>query len=74
MAEEIATQLPTSELDFFAAGGLQFFNQRLDGKNLMNQFKQNNFALDTIALEDYQSIQNHKKTRIPFSEGWDEEK
>lgn len=61
MAEEIATQLPTSELDFFAAGGLQFFNQRLDGKNLMNQFKQNNFALDTIALEDYQSIQNHKK-------------
>jgi alkaline phosphatase len=61
MAEEIATQLPISELDFFAAGGLQFFNQRSDGKNLMNQFKQNNFALDTIALEDYQSIQDHEK-------------
>jgi alkaline phosphatase len=61
MAEEIATQLPTAELDFFAGGGLQFFNQRSDGKNYIEKLIQNNFTIDTLALGTYESIENNKK-------------
>ena len=32
---EIATYLPNSEIDFFAGGGLQFFERREDGKDLI---------------------------------------
>ncbi len=60
-AEEIATQLPTAGLDFFAAGGLQFFNQRSDGKNYMSELINNDFTIDTLALGTYESIQNNKK-------------
>ena len=60
-AEEIATQLPASQLDFFAGGGLQFFNQRSDGKNYINELIQYDFTIDTLALGTYESIQNNKK-------------
>lgn len=60
-AEEIATQLPTAALDFFAAGGLQFFNQRSDGKNYMSELINNDFTIDTLALGTHESIQNNKK-------------
>ena len=45
MEEEIAEQLVHSEIDFFAGGGMKFFNDRSDGKNLLEVLKQNGFEL-----------------------------
>ncbi|MEZ4778957.1 MAG: alkaline phosphatase [Flavobacteriaceae bacterium] len=48
--EDIAAFLPTSEVDFFAGAGLQYFNQRKDGKDLLGDFQKNGFVIDTVAL------------------------
>lgn len=48
--EEVAVQLLHSEVDFFAGGGIQFFNKREDHANLFKTAEQNGFTLDTIAL------------------------
>lgn len=37
MEDEIADYLMKSEVDFFAGGGLKFFNDRKDGRNLLEQ-------------------------------------
>lgn len=50
MYEDIATALVTSEIDFFAGGGLQFFNKRKDERNLLLELKLNGFDIDTVAL------------------------
>lgn len=50
--EDIADYLPTSEVDFFAGGGLKFFNKRKDGKNLLEELKANNFEVNTIKLPE----------------------
>ena len=34
--EEIAAQMATSSIDFFAGGGLKFFQDRKDGKNMLD--------------------------------------
>ncbi|HPF11466.1 MAG TPA: alkaline phosphatase [Flavobacteriaceae bacterium] len=56
--EEIAAQLPTSEINFFAGAGLQYFNKREDGKNLLDDFSENGFSIDTLKLE---AMPNAKK-------------
>jgi len=60
-AEEIALQLVHSEIDFFAGGGLQYFNQRKDGLNLLNVLNENQFTIDTTALADYLKIKSSEK-------------
>jgi len=50
MHEEIARQLVESNIDFFAGGGLKFFNQRFDGLNLTSLLKQKGYLLDSLAL------------------------
>jgi len=60
-AEKIASQLVQSEIDFFAGGGLQFFNNRKDGQNLLKTLNENKFAIDTIALNDFSNIQSSQK-------------
>jgi len=47
---EIASQLVGSEIDFFAGGGIKYFARRPDGRNLLNEFKSEGFALDTNDL------------------------
>jgi alkaline phosphatase len=59
--EEIASQLPHSTIDFFAGGGLQFFNQHKEKPNLLSAFTKNQFEIDTIALTDFEHIKDHKK-------------
>jgi len=59
--EEIALQLTQSEVDFFAAGGLDYFNNRMDGQNLLNNFKEKQFTIDTTALSDFSQIQSIEK-------------
>jgi len=61
LEEEIALQLTQSEVDFFAAGGLNFFNNRKDGHNLLNNFKENQFTINTTALSDLSEIQSIEK-------------
>ena len=50
MEEDIATYLVNSEVDFFAGGGLKFFNKRKDGKDLIAQLAKNGFEVSTDNL------------------------
>tara|TARA_R110002050_G_scaffold286121_2_gene436342 strand:+ start:118971 stop:120098 length:1128 start_codon:yes stop_codon:yes gene_type:complete len=59
--EEIALHLTQSELDFFAGGGLRFFNNRKDGQNLLNTLKEKQFVINTTSLSDYATIKSSKK-------------
>lgn len=47
---DIALFLPTSNVDFFAGGGLQFFKGREDGVDLVNALKKNDFSVFTEQL------------------------
>ncbi len=60
-AEEIALHLAQSEVDFFAGGGLQFFNKRKDGRNLLDALKEKKFTIDTTALSDFAKIRSSEK-------------
>lgn len=48
--ENIAQFLPKANIQFFAGAGLQYFNKRKDGINLIEQLKAEKFIVDTIAL------------------------
>ncbi|MGB3799475.1 MAG: alkaline phosphatase [Lewinella sp.] len=48
--EDIAAQLATSGVDFFAGGGLNYFTHREDGRNLYRELVQKEYHLDTIGL------------------------
>jgi alkaline phosphatase len=52
MEEEIAVQLTTSEVDFFAGGGLDFFTDstRSDGKDYLDELTKNGFQVNTDKL------------------------
>lgn len=58
--ELIAQQLPTSNIDFFAAGGLKFFNKRKDNKNILSELEQNGFEIDTNQLSKAELKPNRK--------------
>ncbi len=76
-SEEIAAHLVQSEIDFFAGGGLQFFNQREDGQNLLNTLQEKQFTIDTTSLSDFATIKSSEKAgyllandaMLPVSEG-----
>lgn len=48
--EEISEDLVSSDVDFFAGGGIQFFTERSDGVNLFDQLLENGFEWDTTQL------------------------
>ncbi|MCW9036802.1 alkaline phosphatase [Altibacter sp.] len=48
--EAIATFLPQSDVDFFAGGGLKFFSERQDGRDLISELEQHGFELSTQSL------------------------
>lgn len=50
MYEEITEFAPNSGVDFFAGGGLKFFNQRKDGKDLLVEMKNNGYDVFTDKL------------------------
>ena len=52
MHEEIAAQLSTSDIDFFAGGGLDYFldSIRADKQDILAKLKQHGFHLETKAL------------------------
>ena len=56
--EEISTFAPKSGVNFFAGGGLKFFNKRKDGKDLLAEMRANGYEVVTDKLPKSPSIQN----------------
>ena len=48
--EEISTFAPKSGVNFFAGGGLKFFNKRKDGKDLLAEMRANGYEVITDKL------------------------
>ena len=64
MAEEIALALPESGVDFFAGGGLKFFNHREDKKDLIKELEKNGYevSIDPIKTE----VRRSKKKKYGY--------
>ncbi len=60
-SQEIASYLPNSGVDFFAAGGIKHFNKREDHQNLLMSFEEKGFSIDTVALGDFSTIKSQSK-------------
>lgn len=69
LEEEIALDLTESDLDFFAGGGLQFFNKRKDGQNLLNTLKEKQFTINRNSLSDFSTIASSKKVGFLLENG-----
>ena len=61
LAEDIALDLVASDVDFFAAGGLKYFNKRKDQRNLLKELESKEFVMDTIALDSFNNINDAQK-------------
>lgn len=59
--DSIAAQLITSSVDFFAGGGLKYFNERKDGQNLLPNLAAAGFQVDTSALGQVGTLTTDKK-------------
>ncbi|WP_298759462.1 alkaline phosphatase [uncultured Psychroserpens sp.] len=59
--EDIAADMVTSDIDFFAGGGTRYFNERKDGKNLLTDLKAKGFGINTTALGDLEGIKDYPK-------------
>ncbi|EDP70326.1 alkaline phosphatase [Flavobacteriales bacterium ALC-1] len=59
--EDIAADMVTSEIDFFAGGGSKFFNKRKDGRNLLVDLQNKGFKIDTTALGSFEDIKQQSK-------------
>ena len=68
LAEDIALDLSQSDVDFFAGGGLQYFNKRKDERNLLDDLNKNRFTIDTTALSDFSKIQTSEKAAFLLAE------
>ena len=66
--QSIALQLSNSEVDYFAGGGKEFFNNRLDNNNLYEVLKSNGFDIDTLGLASFDLIKSHKKQGFLLSD------
>ena len=60
-AEDIAAQLTTSSVDFFAGGGLQYFAQREDELNYLDSLAQYGFTVDTAQLQKPANLSMEQK-------------
>lgn len=56
--EDIATFAPNSDVNLFAGGGLKFFNDRKDGKNLLDEMKNKGYDVITDKLPKTPSSNN----------------
>lgn len=68
MAEDIALDMVASDVDFFAAGGLKYFNKRSDSINLLSELEAKNFVMDTVSLVDFATIQKAEKAGFLLAE------
>lgn len=61
MEEEIATQLVSAPVDFFAGGGIKFFANRTDGLNQYAALTKAGYVMDSTALKKPASWDADKK-------------
>ena len=59
--EEIALGLLNAPVNFFAGGGLKFFNKREDKRDLISELTTNGFTLNTTKLDAAQEISINNK-------------
>lgn len=59
--EYIASQLGSSDVDFFAGGGYQFFAKRDDKKNYLDSLKSQGFTVETNSIDGINSFDINKK-------------
>jgi alkaline phosphatase len=59
--EKIALQLAKSEIDFFAGGGANFFNQRSDALNIIDTLTAHKFTIETSSLTSIEAIKSNQK-------------
>lgn len=59
--EDIAADMVTSDIDFFAGGGTKFFNKRKDGKDLLKELKAKGFGINTTGLGNFSDIKQYSK-------------
>jgi len=59
--EDIAEDLFESDIDFFAGGGLKFFNKRKDSIDLVKQLQDNGFYMNMEELATMEELKNHSK-------------
>jgi alkaline phosphatase len=59
--EKIASHMVTSGVDFFAGGGLKYFNKRKDGRDLLKELKSKNYKVDTVGLKKFKKIKKKEK-------------
>lgn len=59
--EDIAYQMVDSPVDFFAGGGLKFFNKRADQKDLLAELTAKGFVMDTLKLGGIGTLTTNKK-------------
>ncbi|HIB49216.1 MAG TPA: alkaline phosphatase [Flavobacteriaceae bacterium] len=67
MYDAIAEDLVKSDIDFFAGGGLQYFQNRADGKNLIKALRDRNFQVETEKLP--QKISEKKQAILLAADG-----
>ncbi|MCF7567103.1 alkaline phosphatase [Sabulilitoribacter arenilitoris] len=68
MYEDITVDMVTSDVDFFAGGGIKFFNRRKDGKDLLKELSTKGFVIDTNALGNIAEIKEHEKMAYILAE------
>ncbi|MGB2483795.1 MAG: alkaline phosphatase [Flavobacteriaceae bacterium] len=59
--DEIAMQLAKSEVDYFAGGGLNFFENRKDNINVIDTLKSNGFSVKLDRLDSFDYIKSNNK-------------
>ncbi len=60
MEEEIANDLLNSDVDYFAGGGLAFFTQRKDKRDLVKEFQDKGYEMDTTSYQNISDSPNKK--------------
>ena len=70
MYEDIATQLVSSDIDFFAGGGITYFNDRKDKINLILELEKKGFSINTESLpKNTKPVFNKKQGYLLASNG-----
>jgi alkaline phosphatase len=69
MQDEIAEELVESGVDFFAGGGLKYFNQRVDKKDVYTMLLKKGYVLDTNKLDATTQLDISKKYGFILASG-----
>ncbi|RMB57097.1 alkaline phosphatase [Dokdonia sinensis] len=69
MEEEIANNLVSSNIDFFAGGGVNFFTNRVDKRDVVMELRKKGYVIDTTRLNKTAKLDKNKRYGYLLSEG-----